>query len=90
MDVDLDRAGGYWKHALTWQVADIADVVRQRADGMVLSAETAIGQYPEKTVATLRQVITEVEEWCRLEMYDSLPLPNLATNSEGAIREQVG
>lgn len=32
------------------EVADISDLVRQRADAALLSAETAIGQYPDKAV----------------------------------------
>ena len=47
------------------QVADIADVVRQRADALMLSGESAAGQYPEKAVGVLRAVATRIEEWCR-------------------------
>jgi pyruvate kinase len=47
------------------QVADIADVVRQRADALMLSGESAIGAYPEKALGVLRQVSTRIEEWCR-------------------------
>ncbi len=47
------------------QVADIADVVRQRADALMLSGESAVGAYPEKALAVLRQVSTRIEEWCR-------------------------
>ena len=47
------------------QVADIADVVRQRADALMLSGESAAGAYPEKAVGVLRAVATRIEEWCR-------------------------
>lgn len=47
------------------QVADIADVVRQRADALMLSGESAIGAYPEKALGVLRQVSTRIEEWVR-------------------------
>ena len=47
------------------QVADISDVVRQRADALMLSGESAVGVYPEKALGVLRQVSTRIEEWCR-------------------------
>lgn len=47
------------------QVADIADVVRQRADALMLSGESAAGAYPDKAVGVLRAVATRIEEWCR-------------------------
>ena len=47
------------------QVADIADVVRQQADALMLCGETAAGQFPDKCVGVLRAVATSIEEWCR-------------------------
>ena len=47
------------------QVADIADVVRQRADALMLSGESAAGAFPDKAVNVLRTVATQIEEWCR-------------------------
>lgn len=47
------------------KVADIADVVRQRADALMLSGESAAGAYPEKAIGVLRAVATRIEEWCR-------------------------
>ncbi len=40
-------------------------MVRQRADALMLSGESAVGAYPEKALAVLRQVSTRIEEWCR-------------------------
>ena len=52
--------------ALCWdQVADISDVVRQRADALMLSGESAAGAYPDKAIGVLRAVSTRIEEWCR-------------------------
>ena len=31
----------------------------------MLSGESAVGAYPEKALAVLRQVSTRIEEWCR-------------------------
>ena len=47
------------------QVADISDVVRQRADALMLSGESAAGAYPDKAIGVLRAVATRIEEWCR-------------------------
>lgn len=47
------------------EVADISDVVRQRADALMLSGESAAGAYPDKAVAVLRAVSGRIEEWCR-------------------------
>ncbi len=56
------------------QVADIADVVRQRADALMLSGESAAGEYPDKAVNVLRAVATRIEEWCRCPLsFISLP-----------------
>jgi pyruvate kinase len=38
------------------EVADCADVVRQQADALMLSGETAAGKYPIKAVQTLQAV----------------------------------
>jgi pyruvate kinase len=38
------------------EVADCADAVRQQADALMLSAETAAGKYPVKSVEVLRNV----------------------------------
>lgn len=58
-----------WEHAgsglCSVQVADIADVVRQRADALMLSGESAAGAFPDKAVNVLRIVATQIEEWCR-------------------------
>ena len=59
------------------QVADIADVVRQRADALMLSGESAAGAYPEKAVGVLRAVATRIEEWCRWgPCFTASALPN--------------
>lgn len=47
------------------EVADISDVVRQRADALMLSGESAAGAYPGKAVDVLRAVSMRIEDWCR-------------------------
>lgn len=56
------------------QVADIADVVRQRADALMLSGESAVGLWPEKAVGVLRATATRIEEWVRCLQCSSLLL----------------
>ena len=55
----------------------------------MLSAETAIGAYPVKTVSALRGVTTEAEEWVREEAKEQIALPIINTDLEGLVREQV-
>ena len=54
------------------EVADISDVVRQRADALMLSGESAIGEYPDKAVGVLRAVAAHIEEWCRWDLWRPL------------------
>jgi len=43
------------------EVADISEAVRQGADAVMLSGETAIGMYPVRTLEVLRDVTTHAE-----------------------------
>ncbi|CAL5227753.1 g10772 [Coccomyxa viridis] len=71
------------------EVADISDVVRQRADALMLSGESAAGAYPEKAVGVLRQVATRIEEWCRQEKHGQIVLPQLTDKLEGRVSEEL-
>lgn len=52
-------------------------MVRQRADALMLSGESAIGAYPEKALGVLRQVSTRIEEWVRCCLPTTAPLSSL-------------
>ena len=64
------------------EVADCADAVRQQADALMLSAETAAGQYPVKCVETLRNV--------RLLPPGPLPRPVSRVATGGGVRSTAG
>ncbi|KAL2650740.1 hypothetical protein R1flu_018868 [Riccia fluitans] len=72
------------------EVADVAEAVRQRADVLMLSGESAMGLFPDKSVEVLRNVSLRIEHICREEKSKSLkPLPELSTALPERISEQV-
>lgn len=72
------------------EVADISEAVRQRADALMLSGESAMGQYPEKALSVLRTVATRIEAWCREEKHhENMRLKELSSNMPDRISEQI-
>ncbi|CAI6011947.1 unnamed protein product [Closterium sp. NIES-65] len=76
------------------EVADTAEAVRQRADALMLSGESAIGQFPEKALAVLRTVATRIEGYGRAEQggeqeADIALLPELSDVLSERISEQI-
>lgn len=72
------------------QVADVSEMVRQRVDALMLSGESAMGQFPEKALSVLRTVSLRIEEWCREEKFhESSSLQQLATALPDQISEQI-
>jgi pyruvate kinase len=45
------------------EVNDVVSTLEMGANGLVLAAETAIGEYPVKAVEMIRSLITEYERW---------------------------
>lgn len=71
------------------EVADVADVVRQRADALMLSGESAMGAYPDKAVGVLRSVALRMEQWLRQEKFGGVLLPQIASTPDGRVSEEI-
>lgn len=71
------------------EVADVADVVRQRADALMLCGETAMGRYPMKCVGVLRSVALRMEGWVRTEHHVSVRLPVIGTGIDARVSEEI-
>ncbi|GAB2268977.1 hypothetical protein Dimus_003910 [Dionaea muscipula] len=72
------------------EVADVSEAVRQRADALMLSGESAMGQYPEKALAVLRSVSLRIEKWWREEkQYEMMKLPDVASSFSCRISEEI-
>ena len=61
------------------EVNDVISTILMGASGLVLAAETAIGEYPAESVAMVRRLIGESERWTEntsineiLNKYDDL------------------
>lgn len=51
------------------EVTDVANAIFDGTDALMLSGETAIGQYPVEVIATMTRVATRAEEaWCKDEV----------------------
>lgn len=72
------------------EVADVSEAVRQRADALMLSGESAMGQYPEKALAVLRSVSLRIEKWWREEKrHEAMELPDIASSFSDKISEEI-
>ncbi|GAB4820800.1 hypothetical protein N2152v2_007846 [Parachlorella kessleri] len=71
------------------EVSDIADVVRQRADALMLCGETAVGRYPQKSMEVLRTVAARVEEWVRQDKHGQVALKSIGSTQQARILEEV-
>ena len=71
-------------------MADVSEAVRQYADAVMLSAESAIGAYPQKALSVLRVASERMESWSREEsMQKLLPQHQLAVALPDQISEQI-
>ncbi|KAF8392303.1 hypothetical protein HHK36_022645 [Tetracentron sinense] len=72
------------------EVADVSEAVRQRADALMLSGESAMGQFPEKSLAVLRSVSLRIERWWREEKrHEAMKLSDIASSFSDSISEEI-
>ncbi|RZR81995.1 hypothetical protein BHM03_00008332 [Ensete ventricosum] len=72
------------------EVADVSEAVKQRADALMLSGESAMGQYPEKALTVLRSVSLRIERWWREEKrHEAMELPDIASSFSDKISEEI-
>ncbi|KAI7743565.1 hypothetical protein M8C21_000764, partial [Ambrosia artemisiifolia] len=72
------------------EVADVSEAVRQRADALMLSGESAMGQYPDKALTVLRSVSLRIEKWWREEKrHEVMDLPDISSSLSDSISEEI-
>ncbi|KAD3640152.1 hypothetical protein E3N88_29375 [Mikania micrantha] len=72
------------------EVADVSEAVRQRADALMLSGESAMGQFPDKALTVLRSVSLRIEKWWREEKrHEVMDLPDIASSFSDSISEEI-
>ena len=72
------------------EVADVSEAVRQRSDALMLSGESAMGQFPDKALTVLRSVSLRIERWWREEKrYEATPLQAISSASSDKISEEI-
>ncbi|GJM96915.1 hypothetical protein PR202_ga13790 [Eleusine coracana subsp. coracana] len=72
------------------EVADVSEAVRQRADALMLSGESAMGRYPEKALSVLRSVSLRIERWWREEKrHEALELQDVSSSFSDKISEEI-
>ncbi|KAL8242462.1 hypothetical protein R6Q59_012764 [Mikania micrantha] len=70
------------------EVADVSEAVRQCADALMLSGESAMGSYGQKAVSVLRMTSARMEQWGR-EMNQQRILPQIGESLPDQIAEQI-
>eukprot|EP00250_Pteridium_aquilinum_P003824 c14101_g1_i1 orf=400-2205(-) len=72
------------------EVADVSDLVRQQVDALMLSGESAMGQYPCKSLGVLRTVSLRMEDWCRKEkLHECIQLEQLGSTLFNKVSEEI-
>ncbi|KAM0951580.1 putative pyruvate kinase [Dioscorea sansibarensis] len=71
------------------EVADVSEAVRQNADALMLSGESAVGSYADKALSILRMTSGRMELWSREENQSNLFPPQLAISLPDRVAEQT-
>ena len=71
-------------------MADVSNAVRQQADALMLSGESAMGLHPQKAIDVLREVSLRMEHWSREEGHsETTLLPEISASETGRTSEQI-
>ncbi|XP_044486562.1 pyruvate kinase isozyme A, chloroplastic-like [Mangifera indica] len=72
------------------EVADVSEAVRQRADALMLSGESAMGHFPDKALTVLRSVSLRIEKWWREEKrHEAMELPDIGSSFADSISQEI-
>nr|GMD80261.1 pyruvate kinase isozyme A, chloroplastic [Ipomoea batatas] len=72
------------------EVADVSEAVRQRSDALMLSGESAMGQYPDKALAVVRTVSLRIErQWREKKQREAIELRSIASSFGDRISEEI-
>ncbi|CAI0559353.1 unnamed protein product [Linum tenue] len=72
------------------EVADVSEAVRQRSDALMLSGESAMGQFPDKALTVLRSVSVRIEKWWRDgKHHEAMELPAVGSSFSDRISEEI-
>ena len=61
------------------EITDVANLVMEGADAVMLSGETSVGEYPVKVVETIAKTVLELEQMDSIYGKDLYPNPNSET-----------
>ncbi|PWA63223.1 pyruvate kinase isozyme A protein [Artemisia annua] len=72
------------------EVDYVSEAVRQRADALMLSGESAMGQFPDKALTVLRSVSLRIEKlWREEKEHEVMDFPDIASSFSGSISEEI-
>ncbi|KAJ0980376.1 hypothetical protein J5N97_008631 [Dioscorea zingiberensis] len=71
------------------EIADVSEAVRQYADALMLSGESAVGSYADKALSVLCMASARMELWNREENRKNLFPPQLAISLPDRVTEQI-
>lgn len=75
------------------EISDVANAILDGTDAIMLSNETAVGQYPVEAVATMARIAVRTEQEYYSPLYrrkqDAIPIPSLAGNGNAYRTKQM-